>query len=186
MSVGLLLNHRLNFDFSNISNIVSIGYFLGTPTMHSPGHIDFIPDNSTQNEALDSYKTLSKGLQDKITLTIQVQDQPGSSVKLSNRLSQLFVSLLEEIASGSPVSIVSLQSEMTTQQGADLLNVSRPFFVKLLEEGAIPFHKVGKHRRVNSADVISYKQKFAKTSDDAITQLVESAQALDMGYKIDK
>ncbi len=73
-----------------------------------------------------------------------------------------------------------LKYYMTTEEAADYLNVSRPFFVKLLEEGLIPFHKVGNHRRVNAIDVIQYKSQLA------LDELVKEAQKLNMGYNIEK
>lgn len=157
--------------------------------MPPKGHIDFIPDNKTQNEALNTFKKLSVYAEGKQELQIQLlvnKQQEKTNIKLSAPIAQLLLELLEEIAAGHPLSILSLQKEISTQQGADLLNVSRPFFVKLLESGAIPFHKVGKHRRANAADVLAYKEKFMTTSDKAITKLVEQAQDLDMDYDIDE
>ena len=70
----------------------------------------------------------------------------------------LFAQVLAQLAEGRGVSIVPSGTELTTQQAADLLGVSRPFAVKLMEDGAIPHRKVGRHRRVALADLLAYKR----------------------------
>lgn len=105
--------------------------------------------------------------------------QPISVPTLALRL---LVDVMNEIASGNAVKVVSIHAELTTQEGADLLNVSRPHLVKLLEDGVIPYTKTGSHRRVKLADVVAYKQGRERLSSIALDQLTEQAQALGMGY----
>lgn len=75
--------------------------------------------------------------------------------------------------------MVPADQEMTTQQAADLLNLSRPYLIKMLERGDIPYTKTGTHRRVRLSDVISYKTRRDATRDEALTQLTQLSQ--DMG-----
>ncbi len=80
------------------------------------------------------------------------------------------------------MSVVPVHAELTTQEAAQMLGVSRPFFVQMLEKGDIPFHKIGTHRRVRYRDVIDYKKRLDAQRREALETLAEQAQALDMGY----
>jgi len=94
----------------------------------------------------------------------------------------LLVDILTNMAEGNAVTLIPVHVELTTKQAADILGVSRPFLIRLLEEGKIPFRKVGTHRRVYFKDVQVYKIQIAKERQSVLTQLVEEAQALDVGY----
>lgn len=83
---------------------------------------------------------------------------------------------------GSTVAVLRGDAELTTPQGADFLDVSRPFLIHLLEKGAIPFHKVGTHWRVRLHDVLQYKDETDTPRRRALDELVADAQVLDMGH----
>ena len=91
--------------------------------------------------------------------------------------------ILEAMAAGRGVTIIPENAELTTVEAADVLNVSRPFIIKLLDEGAIPHRKVGKHRRIRMDDVMNYKAKIDAEREAALDQLVAEAQEHDMGYR---
>ena len=95
---------------------------------------------------------------------------------------RLLVDLLSEMSHGNSVAVVSLNSEFTTQQAAEYLNVSRPYVVNLLEKGEIPFRKVGSHRRIRIEDLIAYKKVSEGRSQKALDELAVQAQNLGMGY----
>lgn len=87
------------------------------------------------------------------------------------------------MAEGKSISLVPSDSEVTTQQAADMLNVSRPHIVKLLEDGIIPHKKVGSHRRILLEDLIEYDRKLKEQRDASLKNLAEQAQDLRLGYE---
>lgn len=136
--------------------------------------------------ARESGRTLSAFLRTREqTQQIEIFDDKGAAhpVRVPMSALRLLVDVLTEIGEGNAVSIIPIHAELTTQDAADVLNVSRPFVVQLLEQGAIPFHKIGTHRRVRFQDVMGYKQRIDADRRKALEALSEQAQALQMGYE---
>ncbi|MCD2514833.1 helix-turn-helix domain-containing protein [Massilia sp. G4R7] len=136
--------------------------------------------------ARESGRALSAFLQTRAeTQQIDIVDDKGTSHPVSVPVSalRLLVDVLTEIGEGNAVSIIPIHAELTTQDAANVLNVSRPFLVQLLERGDIPFHKIGRHRRVRYQDVLSYKERIDAERNKALDALAEQAQALQMGYE---
>lgn len=89
---------------------------------------------------------------------------------------------LVHIAKGNAVTIVPFHAELTTQQAADFLNISRPYLIQLLEKEKIPFRKVGRHRRILFEDLVKYKERSKAKGRSIRAQLTDEAQDLDIGY----
>lgn len=119
------------------------------------------------------------------TQRIQIFDEKNEahSVELPTSALRLLVDILAELAAGNAVKVVPVHAELTTQEAADLLNVSRPHLIKLLEIGDLSYHKTGKHRRVRFTDLMDYKNRRDAASEQAMTLLAEQAQALRTGYE---
>lgn len=102
--------------------------------------------------------------------------------QLPKALLPLLPEILGHLARGRGISITPMEKELTTQEAAELLNVSRPYFIKLLKQKRIPYRMVGSHRRVRLTDVLEYKQKTDQQRSEALEELTAQAQELDMGY----
>jgi len=116
-------------------------------------------------------------------LTLRVRDSgEEETIELPAGAVKLLQAILEDMASGRAVTIVQQNAELTTQQAADFLNVSRPFLVQLLEQKKLPFRLVGTHRRVRFEDVLHFKENIDAERRKVLDQLVAQAQELKMGY----
>lgn len=104
----------------------------------------------------------------------------GHDLILPRQALALLRDVLSEMAQGNAVTVVPTHAELTTQEAANILNVSRPYLIKLLEEGKIPHHKVNKHRRIRFDDLMAYKRQQDAQSAAALDELARQAQELDM------
>jgi len=136
--------------------------------------------------AVESQRALAAFLSTQFeTQRIQIFDAKNQAhqVELPTSALRLLVDVLSELAEGNAVKVVPIHAELTTQEAADMLNVSRPHLVKLLESGALAFHKTGKHRRIRFADLMAFKTEQARASAQAMEALAKQAQELQLGYE---
>lgn len=106
----------------------------------------------------------------------------GEEMALPTMAVGLLARLLTEIGEGHAVTLLPSDSELSTQGAAEILKVSRPFVVQLLDEGAIPSRKVGTHRRVLLRDLLEYKRRDDERRHALLDELTKQAQELNMGY----
>ena len=83
-----------------------------------------------------------------------------------------------ELAHGNGVTILPVTAELTTEEAANLLNVSRPYVIKLTKSGELPHRRVGTHRRIPLRDVLEYKRKYQERARATLAKLVDEAQEL--------
>lgn len=106
----------------------------------------------------------------------------NKSAELPEGAIHLLKEILQFMANGKAITLISSDSELSTQQAADILGVSRPHLVKLLEEGKIPYRKIGSHRRILFEDLTNYDKELKQTRSERLTFLSKQAQELNLGY----
>lgn len=116
------------------------------------------------------------------TESLSFTESHGVTVTIPRAALRLMLEALRTMKDGHPVTVLPLDAELSTQEAAELLNVSRPYVVKLLDEGKIPSRKVGVYRRVLATDVLAYKQENKAARYAALAELTREAQKLGLGY----
>lgn len=141
------------------------------------------PSERESITARTSHQLLSRYVREDQPLTLRViDDDHDEPIELPAGAVTLLLDILGAMASGQGVTLIPEDTELTTVQAADMLHVSRPFLIKLLEEGQIPYRKVGKHRRIRMEDVMNYKRAIDQQREAVLDQLVADAQEQEMGY----
>lgn len=117
-------------------------------------------------------------------LKIGPRDQNGATetIEIPAGAVPIIQHVLACMAQGMAVSLVPVHTQLTTQQAATLLGVSRPFVIKLLDEKAIPYTKVNRHRRIVLQDLLDYKHKMQAARRQTLAELAEESQKLGIGY----
>lgn len=110
---------------------------------------------------------------------LQLLDVNGEVIPLPASLAHVLREAACSLAKNEAITLVPVERELTTQQAADILNVSRPYLIKLLESGALPFHKTGSHRRVPLATLLAYKRRRDEEREHTLDELAQLNQ--DMG-----
>jgi excisionase family DNA binding protein len=144
-----------------------------------------LPTPEVTEQARSALRVLSELPPKRPAPLIRVQPEGGDegvSVTVPREAFELFLEVLGQMANGNAVTIVPVHAELTTQQAADILNVSRPFLIGLLDEGKIPYRLVGAHRRIKFADLMAFKDADNRRRQEALDELTDEAQKLGLGY----
>ncbi len=148
-----------------------------------PSNVAYPPTPQDMKHAQESSRTLSKyASADRVHLTLRGDSMESDELILSGHVVQILLNVLSEMSRGNAVSLIPIHQELSTQEAASLLNVSRPFLVGLLERNEIPFRKVGAHRRVLFRDVMAYKDAIDRKREQSLDELTAMSQQEDMGY----
>jgi excisionase family DNA binding protein len=145
-----------------------------------------LPSEKATQEAQRAFEMLERGSRKRNGRAIpHVQilhegGKPDVDVTVPREALDLLLEILSQMAQGNAVTIVPVHAELTTQQAADLLNVSRPNLVARLDEGQIPYRMVGTHRRVRFADLMEFKRGVEAEQRKTMAELAEETQQLQL------
>jgi excisionase family DNA binding protein len=136
---------------------------------------DRLPSTAEIENANQLRQILARNIKDDepTKLKLAFSAEARAEVVLAPALARSFMDLLRYVGSGRAVTIVPTEEKLTTQRAADLLNVSRPHLIKVLEKGDIPYTTVGRHRRVRAQDLFDYKKKRDAERAQAMAELAE-------------
>jgi excisionase family DNA binding protein len=123
-------------------------------------------DQRIARSSMSKLQEISKKIRKngKNPVKIKIQEN-GEFFTVPRKAVSMLLTILDKMAEGRSITLLLSDAELSTQQAADMLNVSRPHVVKLLENGEIPFKKVGSHRRIGLKDLIEYEKKLEKDGD---------------------
>lgn len=129
-------------------------------------------------EERDALAALSGLLARHQPMTAQMIGPEGEAIPLPASVVRVLAQAIEALAEGNPVSVMPVHRELTTQAAADLLNVSRQYLVRLLDEGVIPSGKTGTHRRVRFGDLLAYKRQRDVARREGLRRLTRLSEEL--------
>ena len=140
-----------------------------------------LPTNKDIKLAKVSSKLLSRMAGKHPAIELHLDDQP-EVIQLPASAFNLLVYALNQMANGNALAISPIHAELTTQEAAAILDISRPHLIKLLDAKKIPYHRVGTHRKIRFQDLMNYKEKIDAIRHKILDELAQEAQELDMGY----
>ncbi len=139
------------------------------------------PSKEEQRIAMESYDALASVLSELQTQNPEIEiEETHEKIRIPLKDLKLLATILKATSQGRPISIVPIATEMTTQAAAEFLGCSRPHLVKLLEEGKIPFTKVGKHRRVKYEDIVTYRKKMKENQKSRLIDMMRADEESDL------
>jgi excisionase family DNA binding protein len=138
-----------------------------------------VPNEEDAKVAAESSRVLAAASNGQ-ELRVRLDD--GQEITLPKGVARLLSHLLTEMARGNAVTVFPIHAELTTQEAAEILNVSRPHLIQLLAEGKLPHRKVGTHRRIRFRDLMEFQKRSDDERSRALDELSAQAQELKMGY----
>jgi excisionase family DNA binding protein len=145
--------------------------------------INAVPTESERKLAKESRGIVKECLSEGESCRLRIiVDGVGRDVDIPMTAMRALGEALRQIALGKAPVVLPLDAEVSTQQAADILSVSRPYLIRLLDSNEIPFRRVGSHRRIRLLDVLNYRRRNDEERMKVLDELAAQAQELNMGY----
>lgn len=153
-----------------------------TPTTQRPpeavqGLKDRLPTKAEVDSAAHAATAIAVAME--LDGGLMVSGQDGETVKIAPAVGELIIELLGHVSAGNMVTLVPVSAMLTTQQAADMLNISRPHLTKLLKQGEMKFEEVGKHRRIALPELMRYREEKSQKQEEAMQLLSRLGQEYD-------
>lgn len=141
----------------------------------------FVPSERDAEKAMAFSQALASGVSPDSRLTLQGEGNV-EAVEIPHAVVTVLTKVLSVMSEGKPFKLMSMDEELTNQQAADILNVSKSYLDQVLDSGDICHRKVGQNRLIKLIDLLEYKKRQERCSKDALQELADEAQELQMGY----
>lgn len=147
--------------------------------MVSQSFLSYVPSEEDARLSKESSRILSSHVgENAAQFKVVEEDGTEQAVAIPASAYRLLVDVLAQMSEGKAVTLVPVHAELTTQEAADFMNVSRPYLIKQIEAGELACRKVGRHRRIRFDDLVAYKKRMAAMSSQAMDEIVELSEAL--------
>jgi excisionase family DNA binding protein len=140
------------------------------------------PDPAEQDELVELHEQLAR-IAARKRPSARLVGADGEEVEIPASAFAALHAVVHDMARGLTITLIPHDKELTTKEAADILGLSRPFLVKLLDRGEIPHHRVGTHRRLNVQDVLAYRELRAARRREQLRKLTELSQQVEGGYR---
>jgi excisionase family DNA binding protein len=147
-----------------------------------PEHV-LSPDPSEQDDLVELREQLARIAAQRERPMARLVSPDGREVEIPASAFAALRAVVRDMAQGLTITLIPHDKELTTKEAADILNMSRPFLVKLLDRGEIPYHRVGTHRRLNVEDVLAYRELRAARRREQLRKLTELSEQVEGGYR---
>ncbi len=174
------------FVYTTVMEVSVSTTIIQTEAALPPAGTTLMPTEHDREIAAESHQAriaLAEATGD-LLLTVTGAGGTAGEMRVPASALRILFAALSEMACGNGVSLLPLNAELTTQEASNLLNVSRPYLVGLLEKGEMPFRKVGNQRRVSLRDVVDYKSRSDIDRRSALDELAKLGQEIGVGYDV--
>ena len=138
-----------------------------------------LPSEAEAILAKETSRVLASHAQTAEPLRLRILGDPAKrTVKIPASATRMLIHILEEMARGNAITLIPVHAELTTQEAADMLNISRPSLIQLLDDGKIEFRRVGTHRRIRFEALMAYKRRADADRRAALAELAAYDQEL--------
>ena len=138
----------------------------------------YSPPHNGNHQEIETIQQLKKLIANAEDNQLQFTTSKGDSISIPQSVIKVFRAVVNIMAQGKGVSLIPVADEVTTTQAAEILNISRPYLMQLIDRGEIPYYQVGTHKRIFLKDLLEYKQKRDARRKEGLQKLTEFSQEL--------